>query len=88
MLFRSPTQISSPIRSIIQQVTNGIWVGKGADAFVDEMNSQVIPAIANLVASLTGFGGSINQASSIFDELENAVSSVFDGIGDFFGSIF
>jgi len=81
-------QITSPLRSIIQQVTNGIWVGKGADAFVDEMNSQVLPAIASLVASLAGFGGGINQAGSIFDDLENAIGGIFDGIGDFFGSIF
>jgi len=81
-------QITSPIRSLIQQVTNGIWVGKGADAFVDEMNSQVLPAIANLVASLSGFGGGINQAGGLFEDLENAIGGIFDGIGDFFSSIF
>jgi len=81
-------QITSPINNMINNVTGGIWVGKGADAFVDEIRTQVLPAVANLVASIAGVGGNINQASSIFDELENAVSGIFDGIGDFFGSIF
>ena len=80
--------ITSPIRSIVDQITNGIWIGKGADAFVQEMGSVVLPMVTRLVESLMGFNSGIGGASSIMDQLEDAVSGLFGGLGDFLGSIF
>ena len=80
--------IIAPICEIVNDIKGGMWVGKGADAFVKEMGSVVLPMIANLIACLAGFNDGIGKASSIIDQLEDAVSGLFGGLGDMLGGIF
>lgn len=41
-----------PIDAMVQQVMGGIWIGKGADAFVQEVRSLVIPGIKTSQTSI------------------------------------
>lgn len=91
-------QIESPFKAVIQQVTNGAWKGKGADSFVEEMNSLVLPMVAQLIASLAGAGGGggggggfidgLNFARQVINEVDDAVNGIVNGLGDLFDSIF
>lgn len=42
-----------PIDAMVQQVMGGIWIGKGADAFVQEAKSLVIPGIKASQTNIT-----------------------------------
>lgn len=42
-----------PIEAMAQQVLGGIWIGKGADAFVQEVRSLVIPGVKTTQTSIT-----------------------------------
>ncbi len=87
--------IASPFNMMIQQVMGGVWKGRGADAFVNEMQTVLLPEVAALISSLGGMsmggGGSftdiINQAIGLVDEVDNWVSSAVGAVSDVFDSI-
>ena len=76
------------IRSGMQPLVGGAWTGAGADAFVDEVQSRLLPEIGALIASVMGFGGGINSAMGIIEQADNDVNNVVGGIADVFDSIF
>ncbi len=82
------TKVTSPIRSFVSQVTGGIWRGKGADAFVAEINGVVLPGLTSM---LTGFGNvnkSITRAGDILERADQAAASIASGLGDLFSKVF
>ncbi len=78
----------SPINQMIQQVTNGIWRGKGADAFVQEMQTDVIPAFANMLTGVGNTGNQINRAIEIMTTADSNCSSKVGALVDIFRGIF
>jgi uncharacterized protein YukE len=76
------------IRGGMQPIMGGAWVGQGAQAFIEEVNSRLIPQIMQLIASISGFGGGINGALDIIGQADNDVFGVVGNIGDIFDSIF
>jgi len=81
-------QVESPLRSLAQPIMDGAWTGEGADAFLDEMETRVIPEILDIIEAATNFGGSVGGALDIFDEVDDAVGGIVDSTVDFFDSIF
>ena len=77
-------QVTNPIKQMVQSVANGIWTGNGANAFVDEMQNLVIPNLDSLGGSIENIGQSINKALDIFDQADDAISGIINGIGDVF----
>ncbi len=53
----------NPIKQMVQSVVGGAWRGKGADAFVQEMQSELLPAFANLVGAVTNTTVQLNRAA-------------------------
>jgi hypothetical protein len=78
----------SPINQMIQQVTNGIWRGKGADAFVNEIQTDVLPAFANLLTGVGNTHNQINRAIEIMHNADTTCSSKVGGLVDVFRGIF
>jgi WXG100 family type VII secretion target len=76
------------IRGGMQPISGGAWVGQGAQAFIEEVNSRLIPQIMQLIASISGFGGGINSALDVMSQADNDVFGVVGNIGDMFDSIF
>lgn len=64
------------------------WVGEDADAFVDELQTRVIPEIADLIAALSGLPGGIGNAMDIIDGADSASSSMWSNARSIFSSIF
>jgi uncharacterized protein YukE len=75
------------IRSGMQPIMGGAWVGEGAQAFIEEVNGRLIPEIMQLIASIMGFGGGINFATDIIQQADDEVSGLANSLGDIFDSI-
>ena len=45
-------QALAPMRLMVQQVMGGIWVGDGANAFVDEVSSLMIPGVGRVADNI------------------------------------
>lgn len=76
------------VRSGMQPIMGGAWVGQGAQAFIEEVQTRLIPDIMRLIASIMGFGGSITQALDMVTQADNDVFGVVGSVTDIFDSIF
>jgi len=80
--------VTSPLRGLVQQVTGGIWKGEGANRFVQEMTSEVIPSLVNIGSMNMGFGNGIKKALDIMDQADRQAQSKANELFDVFGKIF
>ena len=80
--------VTSPLRSMVQQVTNGIWKGDGSVRFVQEMSSEVIPSLVNIGSVNMGFGNAIKKALDVMDQADRQATSKASELFDVFGKIF
>ena len=81
-------EVAGGIRSGMQPIMGGGWTGQGARAFIEEVNSRLIPEIMALIASIGGFGGSITQAMDMVGQGDSDVFGIVGNLGDVFDSIF
>jgi WXG100 family type VII secretion target len=49
------------VQSVLEQLAAGGWTGRGADAFFDEMESDVLPALNRLIGAVENTGYAIDQ---------------------------
>lgn len=75
---------SQAIQEMIQQVSSsfeqlrgGGWIGMGADAFFDEMESLVFPASNRLQQALEEAGEATNQVAQTVKRAEQQASALF-----------
>ena len=61
------------IRTGFQPIQQGAWIGQGADAFMDEVESRLIPEILDLMQAIGGFGGGIRQVTQMIDEADGNI---------------
>ena len=81
-------QAYSPMQAMVQQVADGMWVGKGADAFVDEVSSIMMPNVGKIGDGINLFGKNIQNAMDVMDQADEQVSGIVNSLGDLFGGIF
>ncbi len=81
-------EVGNMIKNGMQPIIGGAWTGQGANAFIEEVNTRLVPQILQLFASIGGFGGGITSALDIISQADNQVSSVVGGLADTFDSIF
>ena len=81
-------QVQRTIQSIIAQVVGGVWVGAGADAFVNELRTEFLPLSASLDGSIGAMVQSVRSAQEIVEQADNAATQVVDAWADFLDSIF
>ena len=62
-------QVMSPMRQMVQQVTDGVWIGEGANAFVDEVSSIMIPGVGRVADDVDFFRNGLQKAEEIMDQL-------------------
>jgi uncharacterized protein YukE len=94
-VIQQVTQQANQIEEVVGGVRNGMgpiqggaWTGEGANAFIEEVMTRVIPEIMALIASVMGFGGGIGSALSIVQQADNDVFGVVSNVADVFDSIF
>jgi uncharacterized protein YukE len=81
-------QAFSPMQAMVQQVTDGVWVGKGADAFVEEVSSIMMPGVGKIGDGINVFSKNIQNAIDVMDRADEQVSGFVNSLGDIFGGIF
>ena len=81
-------QVEGTIRSIIGQVTSGVWVGAGADAFVRELQTEFLPISASLDSGIAQIAQSVQSAQQIVEEADNQAAQVVNTWTELLDSIF
>lgn len=69
-------QALSPMRTMIQMVTDGIWRGEGANAFVDEVSSLMIPGVGRVADEITSMSNNLQYARDVIDRADEEVNSL------------
>ena len=81
--------VQAPVQAIIGEVTDGIWTGAGADAFIEECNSIFVPNAASIIDEIGAGIGSITAAVETMQQADQkAASLVTDGLTELFEGIF
>ena len=81
-------QAFSPMQAMVAQVADGVWVGKGADAFVEEVSSIMMPGVGKIGDGINVFSKNIQNAMDVMDTADEQVSGFVNSLGDIFGGIF
>ena len=63
----------NPIQAMVQQVTNGIWIGEGANAFIEEASNLMLPGIGQISDQIGIFSSNLRFAR---DRIERADEEV------------
>jgi len=71
--------VMRPMDAMVQQVLGGIWIGKGADAFVQEVRSVMIPGVRTIDTSLGTFSRNIQFARERIDRADQDVARLVKG---------
>jgi uncharacterized phage infection (PIP) family protein YhgE len=81
-------QVTTPLRGLVDQVTGGIWLGNGANKFVAEMTSQIIPMVASILTGTQNYSSAIKKSQEHMLQGFQQAASVAQDLFDTFGSIF
>jgi len=72
-------QALAPMRAIIQQVVGGVWIGRGADAFVEEVSSLMIPGVGKVGNNITKLHQDLTKARDTMDRADSDVKNLVMG---------
>jgi uncharacterized protein YukE len=64
------------------------WVGGDEKEFEADVQRKLIPAMLQLIAAISGFGGNLSKATGVMDQADKKVQGLANGLGDVFGKIF
>jgi hypothetical protein len=81
-------QVQGTLRAIIGQVTGGVWVGAGADAFVRELQTEFLPLSASLDNGIGQMVQSVRSAQEIVEQADNQATQVVEAFGEILDAIF
>lgn len=81
-------QALSPMRMVVQTVTGGAWIGEGANAFVDEVSSLMIPGVGKVMDNITFVHGNLQFAQDVMEQCDDECNNRLTALGDVFGAIF
>ncbi|NJN98933.1 MAG: hypothetical protein HC875_34995 [Anaerolineales bacterium] len=81
-------QALAPMRQFVQAVMGGIWVGDGANAFVEEVSSLMIPGVGQVADHITTMHKNLQNACDVIDQADEQVNSKINGLADVFGAIY
>lgn len=65
----------------LDQMENGVWIGRGADEFRDELEDIVIPAVRRLAAVLGDTAWTLDKSSDVMREAEELGAAQFRAEG-------
>jgi len=77
-----------PMRQVLEQVSNGVWKGVGADAFVDEVSSIHLPGAGVVREQINTFHGNLVRAAEIMEEADKKASQSANQVVELFRKVF
>jgi uncharacterized protein YukE len=81
-------QALSPMQAMIRQVVGGVWTGEGADRFVEEVSSMMIPGVGQVMDHINLMNTNLQRASDIIEEADRRVQGMVNSLGDIFDAVF
>jgi uncharacterized protein YukE len=81
-------QALAPMRQMVQAVLGGIWVGDGANAFVEEVSSLMIPGVGRVADNIGILHKNLQHACDVIDQADEQVNSKVNALADIFGGIY
>lgn len=82
-------QAYAPMKQMAQLVQGGeIWRGEGADAFVQEVTSFMMPSVVKVDGNINSYVKNIQRAIDIIDRADEQSSKKADDLSQIFGSIY
>lgn len=79
--------VTNPLKTIVSQVTGGVWKGDGADRFVDEMSKEVIPSLINIMNVNQNYASSIRRSVERMQQAEQQAAQAAQTLLDIFQHI-
>ncbi len=70
-------QMSQNVRSKLEVLRDGAWIGEAANKYFDEMDSEVLPAVDRLINALEQASQATRQVSDRLHQAEEEASSRF-----------
>jgi WXG100 family type VII secretion target len=71
------SNLTAKLRSQLDVLQGGGWVGRGSDAFFNEMNDLMLPSMKKLEDALEAASRAMRQAADRFKTAEQEASSRF-----------
>ncbi len=81
-------QVHSPLKAMVQAVTNGIWIGEGANKFVEEVSGLVIPGVGQVSGHINTLHRNVQYAEDVIDRADEQVNTAVNSLVDLFGKIY
>ena len=72
-------QMNANLSSCIQTLEGGDWIGEGAKAFFQEMNSQVMPSLKRLQKALSSAAKNTGSLAKEIKAAEDDTSGMLNG---------
>jgi WXG100 family type VII secretion target len=73
----STEQLTNQIMSLVGELEGGGWIGRGADAFFNEMHDLVEPGLTRLARALEDASNAVKQVSNVLSQAEHEASTLF-----------
>jgi WXG100 family type VII secretion target len=70
-------QTTQKLTKVIEQLRGGDWIGEGATAFFNEMDSEVIPAMKRLQSAMAEGDKVSKEIEKLQHETESSIESLF-----------
>jgi uncharacterized protein YukE len=78
--------VQSVIQGSVKQVTSS-WIGGDEKSFEQEVNSKLLPAIADFIAALSGLGTVTQKAMDILHQADSSAKGMVDKLLDEYNQI-
>jgi WXG100 family type VII secretion target len=69
-------QVNKKVKAAQEALEGGDWIGQGAKAFYNEMNSEINPAMRKLASAMEEASKIVQQAGQIFEQADEEASRV------------
>lgn len=88
VIARVEDEIIRVMQGYVRQVVGGVWIGKGADAFVEAIENEAMNMAGEVVGQVTDLNTSLTRAEQIMDEADARVRSMMNNLADTFSNIY
>lgn len=80
-------EVENKAKAFIQEVMEGIWIGQGAEAFVDVILNECMPELQQLMDDIIGLNISLRDATNTIDNADHDCRAMVDSLVDTFEAI-
>jgi hypothetical protein len=80
--------VTAPLRGLVNSVMAGMWKGEGANRFVSEMTSEVIPMLVGILTTNQNYANAIKKSHDRMNGAFQQAASQAQTLFDVFNGIF